>query len=109
MSMLTHAPHSAAPEPVEGSAAPRRAFSAAQIVAALPGAAKKLNPAAQWRNPVMFLVWVGAALTTLIAIAEPFLGDPSTGSGSAGGSASDSLPFGFTLSLIHISEPTRPY
>ncbi|MDQ1138303.1 K+-transporting ATPase ATPase B chain [Microbacterium sp. SORGH_AS 1204] len=79
------------------SSAPRRAFSAAQIVAALPGAAKKLNPAAQWRNPVMFLVWVGAALTTLIAGAEPFLGDPSTGSGS--GSASDGLPFGFTWGI----------
>ena len=82
------------PELVEG---PRRAFSAAQIVAALPGAAKKLNPAAQWRNPVMFLVWVGAALTTLIAAAEPFLGDPSTG--SASGSASDGLPFGFTWGI----------
>ncbi|WP_150953950.1 potassium-transporting ATPase subunit KdpB [Microbacterium testaceum] len=76
------------PAPVEAPAAPRRAFSAAQVVAALPGAAKKLNPAAQWRNPVMFLVWVGAALTTLIAIAEPFLG------GSDG-----SLPFGFTWGI----------
>ena len=85
MSTLTHAPASVeAPTPE----APRRAFSAAQIVAALPGAAKKLNPAAQWRNPVMFLVWVGAALTTLIAITEPFLG---------GGDAS--LPFGFTWGI----------
>ncbi len=57
-------------------------------MAALPGAAKKLNPAAQWRNPVMFLVWVGAALTTLIAIAEPFLGG-----------SDDSLPFGFTWGI----------
>jgi len=95
MSTLTHPPHQPVPEPVEGSGAPapRRAFSAAQIVGALPGAAKKLNPAAQWRNPVMFLVWVGAALTTLIAIAEPFLGDASTGS------ASESLPFGFTWGI----------
>ncbi|MDT0116717.1 potassium-transporting ATPase subunit KdpB [Microbacterium sp. PRF11] len=92
MSTLTHAPHQPAPEPVEGSgapsSAPRRAFSAAQIVAALPGAAKKLNPAAQWHNPVMFLVWVGAALTTLIAIAEPFLGG-----------ADGSLPVGFTAGI----------
>ncbi len=88
MSTLTHASHQPAPEPVEGSGAPRRAFSAAQIVAALPGAAKKLNPAAQWRNPVMFLVWVGAALTTLIAVAEPFLDG-----GDAG------LPFGFTAGI----------
>ncbi|BAJ74331.1 high-affinity K+ transport system, ATPase chain B [Microbacterium testaceum StLB037] len=98
MSTLISSPASQpAPEPVEGSGAPtdppRRAFSAAQIVAALPGAAKKLNPAAQWRNPVMFLVWVGAALTTLIALAEPFLGDASTGS------ASESLPFGFTWGI----------
>ncbi|WP_295841546.1 potassium-transporting ATPase subunit KdpB [uncultured Microbacterium sp.] len=85
MSTLTHAP---APEAEPASTAPRRAFSAAQVVAALPGAAKKLNPAAQWRNPVMFLVWVGAALTTLIAIAEPFLGG-----------SDDSLPFGFTWGI----------
>lgn len=86
MSTLTHAPAPEAPTPTHD--APRRAFSAAQIVAALPGAAKKLNPAAQWRNPVMFLVWVGAALTTLIAIAEPFLGG-----------ADGSLPFGFTWGI----------
>ncbi|WP_136586260.1 potassium-transporting ATPase subunit KdpB [Microbacterium hydrothermale] len=86
MSTLTHAPAPEAPTPTPD--APRRAFSAAQIVAALPGAAKKLNPAAQWRNPVMFLVWVGAALTTLIAIAEPFLGG-----------ADGSLPFGFTWGI----------
>ncbi|WP_295790299.1 potassium-transporting ATPase subunit KdpB, partial [uncultured Microbacterium sp.] len=86
MSTVTHAP---APAPAgEAAPAPRRAFSAAQIVAALPGAAKKLNPAAQWRNPVMFLVWVGAALTTLIAIAEPFVGGRD-----------DTLPFGFTWGI----------
>ncbi|KQR26386.1 potassium-transporting ATPase subunit KdpB [Microbacterium sp. Leaf151] len=96
MSTLTHAP---APVDEASTPTPRRAFSAAQIVAALPGAAKKLNPAAQWRNPVMFLVWVGAALTTLIAIAEPFLGDASTGSASPGGSASETLPFGFTWAI----------
>ncbi len=95
MSTLTHAPHPSAPEPVEGSGAPpaprvqRRADRRRP-----PGAAKKLNPAAQWRNPVMFLVWVGAALTTLIAIAEPFLGDASTGSAS-----DQQLPFGFTWGI----------
>jgi K+-transporting ATPase ATPase B chain len=45
--------------------------------AALPGAFRKLDPRAQWRNPVMFLVWVGAAFTTVLAIAEPFLGGPA--------------------------------
>ncbi len=84
--------------PVSGSVAvkpPRpssRAFSAAQLWAAVPGALRKLNPAALWRNPVMFLVWVGAALTTVIAIAEPFLGGPEASGGTA-------VPFGFTWGI----------
>lgn len=69
-----------------------RAFSWAQLVRALPGALRKLNPAALWRNPVMFLVWVGAALTTLIALAEPFLG----GAEQSGGSE---VPMGFTWGI----------
>ncbi|WP_374354052.1 potassium-transporting ATPase subunit KdpB [Chitinimonas sp.] len=27
---------------------------------------KKLSPSAQWRNPVMFVVWIGSVLTTLL-------------------------------------------
>lgn len=69
-----------------------RAFSWAQLVQALPGALRKLNPAELWRNPVMFLVWVGAALTTVIAIAEPFLG----GAEESGGTP---VPFGFTWGI----------
>ena len=57
-----------------GSApSPSRAFSAAQLGRALPGALRKLDPREMWRNPVMFIVEVGAALTTVIAIAQPFL------------------------------------
>jgi potassium-transporting ATPase ATP-binding subunit len=66
-----------------------RAISAAQLWAALPGALRRLNPAAQWRNPVMMIVWVGAALTTLIAIAEPFAGDYAAGI----------APVGFTIGI----------
>ncbi|WP_371326075.1 potassium-transporting ATPase subunit KdpB [Caldimonas taiwanensis] len=33
---------------------------------------KRLAPWAQWRNPVMFVVWVGAALVTLIGILAAF-------------------------------------
>lgn len=83
------------PERTEGNRPPdprRRAFDAAQIIEALPGALRRLNPAAQWRNPVMFLVWVGAALTTVIAIAEPFLGGPETSGGTA-------APAGFTWEI----------
>ncbi|MFE1646327.1 potassium-transporting ATPase subunit KdpB [Microbacterium sp. P01] len=72
--------------------APVRAFGARQLWQALPGALRKLNPAALWRNPVMFLVWVGAALTTVIAVAEPFLGGPETSGGA-------SVPAGFTWGI----------
>ncbi|GAA1656267.1 potassium-transporting ATPase subunit KdpB [Microbacterium flavum] len=73
--------------------APRsHAFSGAQLAQALPGAVRKLNPAALWRNPVMFLVWVGAALTTVIAVAEPFLGGPSESGGTP-------VPLGFTWGI----------
>ncbi|NYF18172.1 K+-transporting ATPase ATPase B chain [Microbacterium sp. AK009] len=80
--------------PVSSPTEPRpvRAFGPAQLAQALPGALRKLNPAALWRNPVMFLVWVGAALTTVIAIAEPFLG----GAGESGGTP---VPAGFTWGI----------
>jgi K+-transporting ATPase ATPase B chain len=65
------------------AAAPRRGIDGAALAAALPGAFRKLDPRAQWRNPVMFLVWVGAVLTTVLAIAEPFTGGPSDSGGTA--------------------------
>lgn len=94
------------PESVEGpdpaEHAPRRmgapskrpagAFGPAQIAGALPGAFRKLDPRQMWHNPVMFLVEVGAALTTVLAIAEPFLGGP----GSSGGTA---VPPSFTWAI----------
>lgn len=69
-----------------------RVLSGAQLVSALPGALQKLNPAALWRNPVMLLVWVGAALTTAIAITEPFLGGPEASGGTP-------VPAGFTWAI----------
>ena len=36
---------------------------------ALLDAVKKLSPRVQWHNPVMFIVWIGSVLTTLLAIA----------------------------------------
>jgi len=58
------------------------AFSGRQLLGGLPGAFRKLNPKDMWHNPVMFIVEVGAALTTLLAIAQPFLGAQTSG-GSA--------------------------
>ncbi|MCK6079975.1 potassium-transporting ATPase subunit KdpB [Microbacterium sp. EYE_5] len=69
-------------EPVAPAPAPRGGIDGAAIAAALPGALRKLDPRAQWRNPVMFIVWVGAVLTTVLAIAEPSLGGPGDSGGS---------------------------
>src|SRR6476660_5201614 len=38
---------------------------------ALPDALSKLNPRTLWRNPVMFIVEIGAVWSTILAIAEP--------------------------------------
>jgi K+-transporting ATPase ATPase B chain len=46
---------------------------------------RKLDPRIQARNPVMFVVWIGALLTTLLA------GEAALGSGEA--------PFGFVLAI----------
>ncbi|WP_104164459.1 potassium-transporting ATPase subunit KdpB [Cryobacterium sp. N22] len=71
---------------------PKKAISAGQLVAALPGAAKKLDPRLMWRNPVMFIVEIGAVLTTVLAGFEPFLGGP----GESGGSP---VPGSFTVGI----------
>lgn len=44
-------------------------FEPPLVTQALTEAVKKLSPRAQWRNPVMFIVWIGSLLTTLIALA----------------------------------------
>ncbi|MDN4596845.1 potassium-transporting ATPase subunit KdpB [Leifsonia virtsii] len=67
------------------------AFSGRQLLTGLPGAFRKLNPKDMWHNPVMFIVEVGAALTTLLAIAQPFLGEQKSG-GSA-------VTLGFTWAI----------
>ncbi len=36
---------------------------------ALMDSVTKLSPTVQWRNPVMFIVWIGSVLTTVLAIA----------------------------------------
>ncbi|MFY1670916.1 potassium-transporting ATPase subunit KdpB [Plantactinospora sp. WMMB334] len=41
------------------------------LLRSLPEAARKLNPATLWRNPVMLIVEVGAVFTTVLAVAEP--------------------------------------
>jgi len=67
-STVTSAPEaSSASRPVTRSSA----FGPRQLAAGLPGALRKLDPRLMWRNPVMFIVEVGAALTTVTAFVEP--------------------------------------
>ncbi len=54
-------------------------FDAALLRPALWGAFTKLSPRNQWRNPVMFIVYVGSILTTMLWVhALSFPGDTGT-------------------------------
>ncbi|GAA3528261.1 potassium-transporting ATPase subunit KdpB [Aeromicrobium panaciterrae] len=41
------------------------------LLSQLPSALRKLDPRHLWRSPVMFIVWIGSVMTTVIAIADP--------------------------------------
>ncbi|PZE37601.1 potassium-transporting ATPase subunit KdpB [Curtobacterium sp. MCPF17_031] len=69
------------------------AFGPRQLAAGLPGAFRKLDPRLMWKNPVMFIVEVGAALTTVTAVVEPF-----TRSGGASDSGAP-VPSSFTIAI----------
>ncbi|HIF6777360.1 TPA: potassium-transporting ATPase subunit B, partial [Serratia marcescens] len=47
----------------------RALFEPALVRTALIDAVKKLDPRVQWRNPVMFVVYIGSILTTAIWLA----------------------------------------
>ncbi len=55
------------------------AITFAQVRAAIPGALRKLDPRLMWRNPVMLVVEIGAVITTVLALAEPFIGRATSG------------------------------
>ncbi|HDG1682534.1 TPA: potassium-transporting ATPase subunit KdpB [Kluyvera ascorbata] len=44
-------------------------FEPSLVRQALIDAVKKLSPTIQWRNPVMFIVWIGSVLTSGLAVA----------------------------------------
>src|ERR1700709_1234781 len=86
-------PQPSEPHPADTKSAEKKgAFGLSQLVAATPGAFRKLNPREMWHNPVMFIVEVGAALTLALAIAEPFIG----GAGDSGGAP---VPASFTWGI----------
>ena len=75
-------------------------FEPALVREALLASFVKLNPRVQWRNPVMFIVWIGSLLTTLLAIAMAagYL------SGSAAFTGAISLWLWFTVLFANVAE-----
>ncbi len=61
-------------EPPNAQATGTSSFTALAILTALKLAVRKLNPKLMWRSPVMFIVLLGAALLTVIAVASSWLG-----------------------------------
>ncbi|MGB0129204.1 MAG: potassium-transporting ATPase subunit KdpB [Rhodocyclaceae bacterium] len=47
-----------------------KTFEPRLVSQALADSFKRLSPAAQWKNPVMFVVWLGALLTAVLAVAQ---------------------------------------
>ena len=60
----------AAPESAEPHRVGAGVFRPASLLAALPNALKALDPRVMWHNPVMFVVEVGAALTTVLCVTD---------------------------------------
>ncbi|ACO74561.1 K+transporting ATPase, B subunit [Laribacter hongkongensis HLHK9] len=54
-------------------------FEAALVKPALAESLRKLSPRVQWRSPVMFVVWVGSLLTTILGLEAAWRGVPGTG------------------------------
>ena len=75
-------------------------FEPSLVRQSLLDAVKKLSPAVQWRNPVMFIVWLGTLLTALLAaaMAAGYL------RGSAGFTAAISLWLCFTVLFANFAE-----
>ncbi|WP_312383673.1 potassium-transporting ATPase subunit KdpB [Atlantibacter subterraneus] len=75
-------------------------FNSALLHQAMIDAVIKLNPRAQWRNPVMFIVWLGSLLTTVLAVAMA----AGVLNGSAGFTGIISLWLWFTVLFANVAE-----
>ena len=75
-------------------------FDPALAVPAMADAFRKLNPTMQWRNPVMFVVYVGSILTTILWVQA--LG--SQGEASAGFILAVALWLWFTVLFANFAE-----
>jgi K+-transporting ATPase ATPase B chain len=75
-------------------------FDPALVKPALVDAFKKLSPQTQWRNPVMFVVYLGSVLTTLLMIQALF----ATGDAPLGFIALVTLWLWFTVLFANFAE-----
>src|SRR5665647_43345 len=101
-------------------------FDPVLLKPAIKASFTKLDPRVQWRNPVMFVVYIGSILTTLLGLqALQGKGETSVGfifavalwlwftvlfanfAESLAEGRSKAQAASLRLSLIHISEPTR--
>src|SRR5262245_16287901 len=73
------APRPASEEAAAASHAPRSIFDPAILRAAIWPSIAKLDPRVQVRNPVMFVVEIGAAITTVAWLIQAFGGGPLGG------------------------------
>ncbi|WP_243792750.1 potassium-transporting ATPase subunit KdpB [Saccharopolyspora gloriosae] len=69
MTTVLTPPESPAPQRERSVAA--GSFSPRQLLTSLPRALRKLHPRHQLANPVMFVVWAGSVLVTLLTLVEP--------------------------------------
>ncbi len=70
--MTTTAPTPVTPTPASApKPSANRALSPGQLLKALPDALRKLDPRHQLGSPVLLVVWVGSALTTVLAVIDP--------------------------------------
>ena len=80
-------------------------FDPALAVPAFADACRKLNPAIQWRNPVMFVVYVGSILTTLLWLQAALLpGLTGHGEEGAGFILAIALWLWFTVLFANFAE-----
>jgi K+-transporting ATPase ATPase B chain len=75
-------------------------FDAALTRVAMLDALKKLDPRVQFRNPVMFLVWIGSVLTSVLAVGML----TGTLSGDAGFTAGVTIWLWFTVLFANFAE-----
>lgn len=75
-------------------------FESGLIRQALIDSLKKLSPRVQWHNPVMFIVWIGSVITTLLTIAM-LSGNLA---GSAAFTGAISLWLWFTVLFANVAE-----